>query len=294
MEKTIFFCIITIITIVFIKCDNDIKGIREKLPGCGISIIPPPNLKLANTGLMFYSSDQKTHIAFMISENKSILYDPTFRRAWPEKPSEIRVNNKDARLTWRTRKNHGGGYDGWLLEIIEKGKHLVVISGTEDETKETFIMLKKALLSTQWDSEIKLDHEYSFGIKLSKSNELRVSKKAFGSALVYESVRNKDVSLMIQSYEAKGINSLPCSLAIKELSKNMNCLTPPIINQITTKNLVGCESTLLTSNGLMYYALLYEKNGAIFSIVGNAPKVIQDRWMRKFSNECQNLEKIER
>lgn len=290
-KNTFFFVLLFFITLSFCCNSEDVRP-RKHLPGCGISIVPPTGMKIANTGLTIASPDFKSSISFIISD-KSALDDPVIRRVWPEKPKKIKVNGKTAKLTFRKRKLHGGGYDGWRLQIAEKGIYLDVLAGTNNEDMQIFKQLKNSVLSTQWDSSVKLDHELAFGIRIEK-NDLRVDKRVFGSGLVYTNSREKDVSLMIQSFELQGIEETSCSLAIKHISQNLNPIRPIEIRSIKSKNLNGCETEFVTDNGKMYYAILFGSNGCIVSAMGSAPKYREDKWMRKFSLACQNLEKIDR
>ncbi len=155
---------------------------RIHLPGTGVSLIPPENVRLAPAGSTLMDESGEIVISFFFGEAKnSSENDRLWRALYQGEPEHVSGQAWSGRLYQRTRAKDGGEWDGWFMAIPRGESVLLVTAHYSGNSPQTFAELREHLLSLVWDHSAP-DAELAAGVRLAPRG-LRLVTGVFGGLL---------------------------------------------------------------------------------------------------------------
>ena len=122
------------------------------MPGTGISIVPPLDVRIAPAGAALIDSTGDVTFFFQIAESgKFFSSDPILPAIYPHLVQPIKTSNYVGELKKRTRAVDRGGYDGWALFLRHANKELLVTAMYTGNSPERFQSLQDSLSSVRWE-----------------------------------------------------------------------------------------------------------------------------------------------
>lgn len=247
--------------------------LREiSLKGTGLKMVLPQDIKPMPLGT--YLTDELGEIIIQFLAGPAISNqedNPANRKLFPDPPEKFQGGQISGNLYKRTRKEHGGKWDGWWMCIVRDEVMLnvqVMYIGNSDKKFESLKMFFSDLI---WDEQ-QLDPELAFGasIKLPKSYTL---SSAFGSLNYKKSGQNSNSksNIMIQavpvtSTQGKKIIPAVCGPGFAAAFHDHTYHGPHFLNE---NSIVFCDAWSTEKSGRnMYKAMLLMDNGAALSVTG--------------------------
>src|SRR5688572_6608672 len=92
-----------------------------RIPGTGVTLVPPPGLTIAGAGpTLIDESNGEAFISFIQGEPRLALDRNRMWRGgvFPSEPEHLQ-GELTGDLYMRTRENDGGGWDGWMLSMTK-------------------------------------------------------------------------------------------------------------------------------------------------------------------------------
>jgi len=270
-----------------------------RIPGTGVTLVPPPGLTIAGAGpTLIDESGGEAFISFTQTEPRlALARNPMWRGGvFPSEPEHLE-GELTGDLYVRTRENDGGGWDGWLLSITKGDKNLTVLATYTGISPETFRRFKEHLLTISWDPTI-ADPELAVGVSLTPKG-LQVVRGGFGGGAYNRAgvFGAPDPSILVQALPIPAMKSADIFPAGCQESISAGVGSESIVGPLTkeTQTYSYCEGWSKKSSPKMrYLALIRLPSGSLISVGGAAEAADFDAALPVFREAVATLRVLSR
>lgn len=244
-----------------------------RIPGTGVTMTLPSSMQRGPVGTYFTEPSGRTFVQ-IIAGGKEHAADssPLFRAIFPAEPKPIDRGRTKGLLYKRTRKENGGGWDGWSYNVLGQDSALnvsVMYTGSDSQWFDSF---EHVLETLQWD-ERQLDSERSFQAHIAIPGLQLVPKQVGGLSFTADGSAGSAVpSFIVQVMpvtptQASEVFPAICETGLTKVFGKGEFSGP---HRFDGEGVAGCDGWGAATDGrTVYVASLRTTDGAVLSAIGN-------------------------